>query len=184
MTAYNSWSVVFGEQPSAAKWNILGANDAAFNNGTGIGNLEVGGVTAVKNDYKFSVYRNSAWTAANGTFGLVTFDTKVFDTGSNYSTSTGIFTAPVAGFYQFNAVAFSGVTSGSLSQIAIYKNSSVVQYGMGYYSSSSNVQSALVSALVQCSSSDQIQVFYLGSGGGGQTGIGDTAFSGFLVSNT
>lgn len=33
--AYTSWSVVFGEQPSAAKWNILGANDASFNDGTG-----------------------------------------------------------------------------------------------------------------------------------------------------
>lgn len=29
--AYASWSVVFGEQPSAAKWNILGTNDATFN---------------------------------------------------------------------------------------------------------------------------------------------------------
>jgi len=28
--AYSSWSVVFGEQPSAAKWNILGTNDATF----------------------------------------------------------------------------------------------------------------------------------------------------------
>lgn len=28
---YASWSVVFGEQPSAAKWNILGTNDAEFN---------------------------------------------------------------------------------------------------------------------------------------------------------
>lgn len=37
MTAYASWSVVFGEQPSAAKWNILGTNDASFNDGTGIG---------------------------------------------------------------------------------------------------------------------------------------------------
>ena len=27
---YTSWSVVFGEQPSAAKWNILGSNDAHF----------------------------------------------------------------------------------------------------------------------------------------------------------
>jgi hypothetical protein len=35
--AFNSWSVVYGEQPSAAKWNILGANDASFNDGTGIG---------------------------------------------------------------------------------------------------------------------------------------------------
>ena len=35
---YTAWSVVFGEQPSAAKWNLLGANDASFNDGTGIAN--------------------------------------------------------------------------------------------------------------------------------------------------
>lgn len=35
--AYASWSVVFGEQPTASKWNILGTNDASFNDGTGIG---------------------------------------------------------------------------------------------------------------------------------------------------
>lgn len=29
--SYASFSVVFGEQPSAAKWNILGTNDANFN---------------------------------------------------------------------------------------------------------------------------------------------------------
>lgn len=29
--AYSSWSVVFGEQPTATKWNILGTNDASFN---------------------------------------------------------------------------------------------------------------------------------------------------------
>lgn len=34
--AYTAWSVVFGEQPSAAKWNILGANDASFNDGSGL----------------------------------------------------------------------------------------------------------------------------------------------------
>ena len=35
--AYQAWSVVFGEQPSASKWNILGSNDASFNDGTGFG---------------------------------------------------------------------------------------------------------------------------------------------------
>lgn len=35
--AYQSWSVVFGEQPSAAKWNILGANDAYFDSIVGSG---------------------------------------------------------------------------------------------------------------------------------------------------
>lgn len=33
---YVAWSVVFGEQPSAAKWNILGTNDSSFNDGTGL----------------------------------------------------------------------------------------------------------------------------------------------------
>lgn len=42
---YIAWSVVFGEQPSAAKWNILGANDASFHDGTGIAN---GAITADK----------------------------------------------------------------------------------------------------------------------------------------
>lgn len=34
--AYNAWSVVFGEQPTAAKWNQLGTNDAGFKDGTNI----------------------------------------------------------------------------------------------------------------------------------------------------
>lgn len=32
--AYTAWSVVFGEQPTAAKWNQLGTNDAGFKDGT------------------------------------------------------------------------------------------------------------------------------------------------------
>jgi hypothetical protein len=39
--SYASWSVVFGEQPSAAKWNILGTNDASFNDGTGIADSKI-----------------------------------------------------------------------------------------------------------------------------------------------
>lgn len=34
--AYTAWSVVFGEQPSSAKWNILGTNDADFDTRTTI----------------------------------------------------------------------------------------------------------------------------------------------------
>lgn len=43
--AYTSWSVVFGEQPSAAKWNILGTNDASFNDGSGIGTNAIAGAS-------------------------------------------------------------------------------------------------------------------------------------------
>lgn len=39
--SYTAWSVVFGEQPTAAKWNQLGANDAGFKDGTNIDNLAI-----------------------------------------------------------------------------------------------------------------------------------------------
>lgn len=35
--SYAAWSVIFGEQPSAAKWNILGTNDAYFDSLVGSG---------------------------------------------------------------------------------------------------------------------------------------------------
>lgn len=44
--AYQAWSVVFGEQPSASKWNILGTNDASFNDGSGFANGALGSVNA------------------------------------------------------------------------------------------------------------------------------------------
>ncbi len=31
---YTAWSVIFGEQPSASKWNILGTNDSGFRDGS------------------------------------------------------------------------------------------------------------------------------------------------------
>jgi hypothetical protein len=43
--AYTAWSVVFGEQPSASKWNILGTNDAGFKDGT---NIDSSAITTAK----------------------------------------------------------------------------------------------------------------------------------------
>lgn len=35
-SGYTPWAVTLGEQPTTAYWNILGSNDASFNNGNGI----------------------------------------------------------------------------------------------------------------------------------------------------
>lgn len=59
---YTAWSVSYGEQPSSAKWNLLGANDASFNDGTG---LPVG--TCVQ------VAQNVTTAAATGTT-IIPFD--------------------------------------------------------------------------------------------------------------
>lgn len=53
---YASWSVVFGEQPSAAKWNILGTNDAYFDS--------VAGASSVTTSYT-PTFANT--TLGNGT---------------------------------------------------------------------------------------------------------------------
>lgn len=43
--AYTAWSVVFGEQPTAAKWNQLGENDAGFKTGA---NIDTDAITPIK----------------------------------------------------------------------------------------------------------------------------------------
>lgn len=60
--AYSSWSVVFGEQPSAAKWNILGTNDSAFNtNFTRAGMV----VQVVETDYSTDTSGNTVLPSDN-----------------------------------------------------------------------------------------------------------------------
>lgn len=106
--SYTAWSVVFGEQPSASKWNILGTNDAGFKDGT---NIDAGAITnshlasgissaKLSNPYKFHAYRTAALNMPSAA-AIVIFDTEDYDTGSNFSTTTGLFTAPVNGYYAF-----------------------------------------------------------------------------------
>src|ERR1043165_2508922 len=95
---YSSWSVAFGEQPSAAKWNILGTNDAAFNDSTGI-NLQYNNLVGLSNPYKFSVYHNTTQSITTGADRQISFNTEDYDTNSNFASNN--YTAPVAGFYMF-----------------------------------------------------------------------------------
>lgn len=72
---YTAWSVVFGEQPSAAKWNQLGENDAGFRDGT---NISDGVITPAHR---------------SGGFYGVAHD---FSTGTGTKTITGVPFAPKA----------------------------------------------------------------------------------------
>jgi len=158
-------------------------------------NLETKGTGAVKgvvdhlyNPYKFSVYRNGVWTAATNTFGLVTFDTKIFDTGSNYSTSTGKFTVPIAGFYYFSSGVRSTFSNGSEGIVSLYKNGSEILRGMDtkiiYTASNTYLNGFVVSGLLELAAGDYIQVYHYGNAGAGDVGQVLTYFHGFLVSAT
>lgn len=66
----------------------------------------------------FRAYQANAQTISGSTFTKLNFDTKVFDTNTNYSTANYRFTPTVAGYYQVNAFIYFSATA----QIYIYKN--------------------------------------------------------------
>lgn len=134
--------------------------------------------------YKFHAYRNSAQNAGNGAFAIINFDTELFDTGSNFdvTTNVGRFTAPVAGFYQFNARA--SMAAGANTIIALYKNGSV--YQRGSHSTGAGTNGCTYSNLVQVAANDYFEIYSFAGGGAlevGSSGL-STYFSGFLVSLT
>lgn len=143
-------------------------------------------MATMANPYKFSYYR----TAALSPTGLVTFDTLEFDTGSNYSVSTGKFTAPIAGFYQINSQLRFAVTASIQNlEINLYKNGMQFKNGnmfINMYNGSSGVAGVSISTIVQLAATDYLQIFVVNSPTLALTGIteSDNYFQGFLVSQT
>lgn len=141
----------------------------------------------MSNPYKFSVYRNAAWTVSSSAYGVVPYDTKLFDTGTNVDvvTNKGRFTAPVAGFYQFNANAgIATTTDASNYAIKFYKNG-VAEAGTSNISVGGvGGAGPATSCLIQLAANDYVEALLFAHGEAGATGKDNTAFSGFLVSAT
>lgn len=186
--AYSADTFVADEQPTTAKWNKLWANDAAFNDGTGIANAAItashisgiakNNLTTDSNPYKFHVTRNSAENSGNGSFAKINFDTEQFDTNNNFA--SGTYTAPVAGFYQFQARTAAAFTAQYLC--ALYKNGSLVERG-DHDLASSGTAGVNIADLQQSAANDTWDIYDFGSGGAREVGI-SIYYSGFLVSRT
>ena len=87
----------------------------------------------------FSVFYDSSGTEGVGNNNTVVFTGVHSNNGSHYNTSTGIFTAVVSGFYQFNLVAFGcnssggAVSAGSSSSVALYDNTNSADLARSYH---------------------------------------------------
>jgi len=73
----------------------------------------------------FSAYAtNGSQTVSQNTETVVQFSNENFDTASAFNTSTYLFTAPVAGYYQFNVtIGWTSLISAGESYVYIQKNS-------------------------------------------------------------
>src|SRR5271157_5574103 len=134
----------------------------------------------------FAAYPSTAQSnvTGDGTVYTVIFDTATVNEGSNYNTSTGIFTAPVAGNYLFNTtVELTGFTSvGTFAAISI--NSIPVCYVDSYNSIDSAGLGIILSGSIACALSKgaTVAVTLQVSGGTKTVSVGGGSFfSGFQV---
>jgi len=140
--------------------------------------------TTFTNPYKFSVYKSSAQNSVSGGSIIINYDVEDFDTSNNIDiiTNKGRFTAPVSGFYQFNAaVAFTAQQS-TRTITSLLKNSSIeIKRGLdtnwtpGY--SGGNVNS-----LIQLNAGDYVEVQFYSGSVAAAINNNNTWFNGFLVS--
>jgi len=156
--AYASWSVVYGEQPSAAKWNILGSNDASFNDGTGIG---AGVITSESLNATIAcrAYQVTA-QAINTTTAKITLSAENYDTGGDFDTTNYRFTAPVTGYYQVNAsIRAVNIGDGNPINALIYVNGAEFSRATSMGSSASSDPSATISDLVYVVAGQYIELY-------------------------
>ena len=134
----------------------------------------------------FLVYKsgNSA-VISNNTWTKVTFDTKPFDTNSNFASST--FTPTIAGYYQVNAnISLNALNvNPTFGACSIYKNGSQYFTTWSTGNSSSLVNAQVANVIYMNGSTDYLEIYgYLvGATNGIWQGGGSNAtnFSGVLI---
>jgi hypothetical protein len=92
---------------------------------------------------------------------IVVFDSEEFDYGNNYDTTTGIFTAPTNGIYQFNMIVTTADVKPNEDMILIfYKNGYVYKYLERKSSATNDWQDLSGSVTTELNAGDMIYVEY------------------------
>jgi hypothetical protein len=89
------------------------------------------GTGVAGNGPAFSAYANASQSISNSTYTKVAINTELFDTNSNFDSTTNYrFTPTVAGYYQVNAILRVAQTAGATdSLVVLYKNGAAYQRG-------------------------------------------------------
>jgi hypothetical protein len=154
------------------------------------GNITVPGVTGTMmvsgNMPAFSAYNSSSTTLSAGTYTKVALQTELFDTNSNFDSTTNYrFTPTVAGYYQINGGVSTNNPAGAVTA-AIYKNGSIYAKGsINVPQAATTLAASVVSSVVFFNgSTDYVELYALQTNGSSQTTNAnsfDTYFNGSMV---
>lgn len=121
-------------------------------------------------------------TGTVGTGSNITFNVADFNVGSGYSTGTGRFTAPVAGYYHIRASIYIPTTAGDY-RTYLFRNGGVEpRRQVIYYSPSFGTNHSLyVESIIYLALSDYMQVHFTGPASLTAESTGMINFSGHLI---
>lgn len=124
--------------------------------------------------------RMTTGTFASGT--NITFNVADFNVGSGYSTGTGRFTAPVAGYYHIRGSIYLSATTTGDYRIYLFRNGGVEPRRQAiYYKSGTGVHSHYVESIIYLALNDYMNVHYNGPATLTADSAGQTNFSGHLI---
>ena len=130
----------------------------------------------------FSAYRATNQSIVTSTFAKVAINTELFDTNSNFNTSTYAFTPTVAGYYQVNGnVLLSAVKNVAL--VEIWKNGAALVRGNQQVNTAvASSRGVSVSNLVYMNgSSDYLNLYAYHTTGTTQTILGGSRYAYFTA---
>jgi len=189
--SYQAWSVVFGEQPSASKWNILGQNDASFNDGTGIADNAIIARHILADTISMytktlasgcGLRKSTGQTLANETITAITWDTEEFDTDGYHSTSsnTSRITVPKAGKYLITASLSYASNATGARFLWFQKNGVTGRTGLnGGNAPTSNDNGVTSSVIMSLAANDYIEAIGFQSSGGNLSVQGENGQIGY-----
>lgn len=101
--------------------SIIGVETLQHTNGTTAATIDSSGRILTPSRPAFKAYKGTGGsiTYAGGAVVSADMDTTEFNQGGHYSTSTGIFTAPVDGLYHFGTTLFNNSTSEQRCSISV-----------------------------------------------------------------
>lgn len=151
-----------------------------------------GGGVAGTNSFLATLTSVQASKTGNGTIYTIPFDTAIFNNGSNYNTSTGVYTAPATGIYYFSATILTQAQTAAAPtpQLAITATASAITYRADAIATAAGQNIPYtINGTIAMTAGDTAQItINIGGGGTDSTNIfgaaGPTAytsFSGFRV---